>query len=110
MEIEKVFSGVEFDWDKWNADKIREKHKVQFPEAEEVFFDINLIILPDPTHSIAEERYIALGKTKTSSPLFVVFTERSFDATKKIRIISARDMSKKERRRYHEQTKKSAGA
>lgn len=110
MEIEELFSGAEFDWDKWNADKIWKKHKVQFPEVEEVFFDINLIILPDPTHSIAEERYIALGKTKTSRTLFVVFTERGFDATKKIRIISARDISKKERRKYHEQIKKSAGA
>lgn len=110
MEIEKLFPGVGFDWDKWNAAKIWEKHQVQFSEAEEVFFDINLIILPDPTHSIAEERYIALGKTKTSRTLFVVFAERGFDATKKIRIISARDMSKKERRKYREQIKKGAGA
>ncbi len=79
---------------------------MQFPEAEEIFFDINLTILPDPTHSIAEERYIALGKTKTGRPLFVVFTRRAG----KIRIISARDMSKKERSRYNEQTKESAGA
>ena len=110
MELEKLFPGVGFDWNKWNADKIWENHKVQFSEAEEVFFDINLIILPDPTHSIAEERYIALGKTKTSRTLFVVFMERGFDATKKIRIISARDLSKKERRKYREQIKKGAGA
>ena len=102
----KVFSQVEFDWDTHNINKIWKKHGIRFPEAEEVFFDINLIILPDPTHSIAEERYIALGKTKVNRPLFVVFTERSG----KIRIISARDMSKKERSRYNEQTKETAGA
>lgn len=96
--MEKVFSEIEFDWDAHNTNKIWKKHKLRFPEAEEVFFDINLTILPDPTHSITEERYIALGKTKTGRPLFVVFTERAG----KIRIILARDMSKKERGRYHE--------
>ena len=104
--MEKVFEDLEFDWDTHNTDKIWKKHKVRFTDAEEVFFDINLIILPDPTHSIAEARYIVLGKTKTGRPLFVVFTER----VGKIRIISARDMSKKERSRYNEQTKESAGA
>lgn len=103
--MEKIFSEFDFDWDTYNIDKIWKKHKVRFSEAEEVFFDINLIILPDPTHSIAEERYIALGKTKTGNPLFVVFTERYG----KIRIISARNMSKKERGKYYEQTKESTG-
>ncbi|MFH1540633.1 MAG: BrnT family toxin [Elusimicrobiota bacterium] len=86
--------------------KIWKKHKVQFPEAEEVFFDINLIIHSDPTHSIVEERFVALGKTKTSRSLFVVFMERSG----KIRIISARDMNKKERGIYYGQTKESTVA
>jgi len=103
--MEKTFSEAEFDWDTHNVNKIQEKHKVNFIEAEEVLFDINLIISPDPTHSITEKRCIALGKTKIGRLLFVVFTERS----KKIRIISARNMSKKERR-YYEQIKKSAGA
>ncbi|MFH0948778.1 MAG: BrnT family toxin [Elusimicrobiota bacterium] len=104
--MEKVFLELDFDWDTHNIDKIWKKHKVRFPEAEEVFFDINLTILPDPTHSIAEERYIALGKTKTGRPLFVVFTERAG----KIRIILARDMNKKERSGHYEQTKESAVA
>ena len=104
--MEKVFPELDFDWDAHNINKIRKKHNVQFPEAEEVFFDINLIILPDPTHSIAEARYIVLGKTKTGRPLFVVITEPAG----KIRIVSARDMSKKERIKYNEQTKESAGA
>ncbi len=97
---------MDFDWDSHNINKIRKKHNVQFPEAEEVFFDINLTILPDPTHSIAEERYLALGKTKTGRQLFVVFTERAG----KIRIISVRDMGKKERSKYNEQTKENTGA
>ena len=103
MEIEKLFSGAEFDWDKWNADKIRKKHKVQFSEAEEVFLTPEFMVLPDPTHSISEKRYIALGKTRIGRLLFVVFTQRD----KKIRIISARDMNKKERRYYDEKIKRS---
>lgn len=104
--MEKVFLELDFDWDTHNTNKIWEKHKVRFAEAEEVFFDIDLIILPDPTHSVAEERYIVLGKTKTGRLLFVVFTKRP----EKIRVISARDMSRKERKKYNEQTKKSASA
>jgi len=91
--MEEIFLETEFDWDIHNTNKIQEKHRIQPSEAEEVFFDIGHIILPDPTHSIAEERYIILGKTKTGRLLFVVFTKRS----NKIRIISARDMSRKER-------------
>lgn len=104
--MEKVFLELDFDWDTHNTNKIWEKHNVRFAEAEEVFFDIDLIILPDPTHSVAEERYIALGKTKTGRPLFVVFTKRP----EKIRVISARDMSRKERGKYNEQTKKGTSA
>lgn len=102
MEIS--FSEAEFDWDQYNINKIWKKHKVKFSDAEEVFFTPGLFISPDPTHSTpSEQRYIALGRTKMGRLLFVVFTRR----TGKIRVISARDMSKKERKDYYEKIKAS---
>jgi uncharacterized DUF497 family protein len=65
------------------------------------FLDLRIIVLPDPTHSVTENRYIALGKTKVGRLLFVVFTQRG----KKIRVISARNMSRKERQNYNEKIK-----
>jgi len=85
-----------FTWDKGNIDKNWLKHKVKNSECEEVFFDENKIILKDVFHSEKEGRFIILGKTKKNRLLFVVFTKRS----NKIRIISARDVNKKERRLY----------
>lgn len=87
---------VEFIWDKGNADKNWLKHKVNSKESEEVFFDRNKKAAEDRFHSGKEERYIVLGKTKRKRLLFIVFTLRG----KKIRIISARDMNKKERSLY----------
>ena len=85
-----------FDWDEGNTGKNWEKHRVSDQECEEVFFDENKIILKDVFHSEKEGRFIILGKTKKNRLLFVVFTKRS----NKIRIISARDVNKKERRLY----------
>ena len=85
-----------FDWDKGNIDKNWGKHKVSNNEREEVFFDENKKILKDVLHSIDEKRYILLGKTKRDRLLYVVFTIRG----EKIRVISARDINKKERRLY----------
>jgi len=99
---ETTFAAEAFEWDEYNADKIRRKHKVQSGECEEVFFNEPMLILPDETHSKSERRHWALGKTNDGRELFVVFTERKG----KIRIISARDMSKKERASYHEKIKK----
>ena len=100
---EKIFSEIEFEWDQYNINKSWGKHKVKFSEAEEVFLTPEFMVLPDPTHSISEKRYIALGKTRIGRLLLVVFTQRD----KKIRIISARDMNKKERRYYDEKIKRS---
>ena len=90
-----------FDWDNWNIHKIRNKHKVESYECEELFFNAQLLLLPDETHSIEEDRYYALGITDSGRLLFTVFTMRG----NKIRVISARNMSKKERAIYHEKTK-----
>lgn len=89
MRIDK--STVEFEWDKGNIGK-NKKHHVNDQEAEEIFFDENKVLLKDVLHSKTEERFIILGKTKVDRVLYAVFTKRK----KKIRIISARDLNKKE--------------
>ena len=95
-----IFSRVEgFDWDKGNIRKSWDKHKVSPVECEEIFFNAPLVVKDDEAHSTKENRYYALGKTDGGRFLFVVFAIRG----KKIRIISARNMSRKERRVYHEQ-------
>ena len=88
----------EFQWDKGNKEKNYRKHKVTDQECEEVFFDQNKKILKDILHTDIEKRYILLGRTKENRILFIVFTIR----TGKIRIISARDLNKKERKLYEE--------
>ena len=85
-----------FDWDGGNVDKSREKHGVTPEECEQVFFNRPLLLFHDPGHSTVEERYYVLGRTDEGRRLFVVFTPR--DAL--IRVISARDMSVAERKRY----------
>ena len=89
-----------FIWDKGNIDKNWKTHRVANTECEEVFFDENKAVLKDVLHSGKEERFIILGKTGKSRLLFVVFTVRR----KKIRIISARDTNKKERKLYEKAT------
>lgn len=96
-----IFLDPGFDWDEHNIHKNWIRHQVKHTEAEEVFFNLKFKVLPDPTHSALEKRFIALGQTSEGRPLFVVFTERR----KKIRVISARNMSKKEREMY-EKTQK----
>ena len=90
----------EFQWDKGNKGKNHLKHKVSDQECEEVFFDQNKKIFKDLLHSDGEERYILLGQTKENRILFIVFTIRS----EKIRVISARNLSKKEKMLYEEKT------
>ena len=90
--VKKVLS---FDWDVGNIGK-NLKHQVEDRESEEVFFDKNKVILNDIFHSQSEERFILLGKTKKARLLYIVFTVR----TKKTRIISARDLNKKEVQLY----------
>ncbi|MDP3957764.1 MAG: BrnT family toxin [bacterium] len=90
----------EFEWDAGNREKNSRKHKVSDAECEEIFFDSRKRILRDLLHSGKEERYILIGKTKRQRLLFVVFTLRR----KKIRVISARALNKKERKLYEEKT------
>jgi hypothetical protein len=85
-----------FDWDEGNATKNWAGHAVSQVECEEVFFNSPLLALPDPRHSASELRYYVLGQTTAGRRLFLVFTPRGT----LIRIISARDMSRRERRVY----------
>ena len=91
---------IKFEWDKGNRNKNFIRHGVTDGECEEVFFDTNKKILKDIYHSNKEIRYILLGKTKLQRPLFVVFTLRK----NYIRIISARDLNKKEKKFYEKTT------
>lgn len=93
---------VGFDWDQGNRRKSADKHAVGPSEAEEIFFNDPLLIVEDERHSQAEPRYHALGRTNLARQLHVTFTLRA-DATL-IRVISARDMHRKERVRYEKET------
>ena len=84
-----------FDWDSGNARKSAEKHGVDPSETEQVFFNVPLLLSEDTRHSVAEVRFRALGKTDRNRLLHVSFTLRSVGRL--IRVISARDMSRKER-------------
>jgi uncharacterized protein len=91
---------VGFDWDDGNARKSADKHDVSQAEAESIFFSDPLILIEDSGHSKAEQRFNALGKTLQGRPLHVTFTLRQ-NATL-IRVISARDMNRKERQSYEQ--------
>ncbi|MGB5537189.1 MAG: BrnT family toxin, partial [Thiogranum sp.] len=71
-------------------------------EAEQVFFNEPLLVLEDSKHSNLEPRFHALGKSDDKRQLHITFTLRQ--AGEKIRIISARDMHKKERAIYEKAT------
>ena len=87
-----------FAWDEGNEWKSHVRHAVSQEEAEQVFFSESLLVVKDPAHSQSELRYHALGTIPGGRRLHVTFTLRH-DETR-IRIISARDMSPKERRLY----------
>lgn len=89
-----------FDWDTGNARKSEEKHGVSMAEAEQVFFNAPLLLLEDTAHSQGEPRLHALGKTDEGRGLHITFTLRK--AGKLIRVISARDMHRKERLIYEQ--------
>ncbi|MFP6808559.1 MAG: BrnT family toxin [Pseudomonadales bacterium] len=89
-----------FDWDDGNERKIEEKHAVNRFEAEQVFFNQPLLVLADQKHSKNEERYHALGESNDTRLLHVTFTLRSTGTL--IRVISARDMHRKERNSYEQ--------
>jgi len=85
-----------FDWDDGNLQKNWDQHRVTPEEAEDVFFNEPLVVRSDVRHSKNQKRYYALGRTRGDRVLFVAFTIRRT----LIRIISVRDMNRKERTVY----------
>jgi uncharacterized DUF497 family protein len=85
-----------FQWDAGNVEKNWIKHQVRAAECEQVFFNQPLIAAADPAHSQEEPRFYVMGRTDAGRLLFVVFTLRGT----LIRTISAREISRKERKVY----------
>lgn len=91
-----IFSAIAFEWDDGNRHKNKIKHDVTIEECEQIFFNQPLLLLDDEGHSNAESRWYALGRTVSDRHLSIVFTIRK----ERIRVISARDMSKREQTIY----------
>ena len=90
LEFEHI---VGFEWDAGNARK-NDRHGVSMAEAEQVFFNAPLLVVDDEKHSQHEARHHALGRTHEGRLLHLTFTLRS--AGSLIRVISARDMHRKD--------------
>jgi uncharacterized protein len=90
---------LEFEWDDGNINKNLIKHNVTIKEAEEVFLNCPLLVFEDRKHSTLELRLQALGQTNKNRKLFLSFTKRN----NKIRMISVRAMSRKERSIYEKE-------
>ena len=87
-----------FEWDEEKAETNAKKHKVSFEEATTVFIDPFSVSIPDPDHSVDEQRYIGLGSSEKGRILVVVYTERGSN----VRIISCRKATSSERKLYEE--------
>jgi len=98
--LERLAGTRGFDWDQGNADKNWRQHQVSQAEAEQVFFGASARIAPSLARSDREPRFAALGPTAAGRMLTVVFTLRD----DLIRVISARDMSRRERKLYETDT------
>lgn len=85
-----------FHWDQGNLEKNWLIHRVSPAECEQLFFNQPMVVAADTAHSKVEERFYALGQTDAGRLLFIAFTLRD----ERIRVISGRDMSRKERRIY----------
>jgi len=93
-----------FEWDAHNTEKLRTRHGVDPTESEQIFFNRPFVVGDDSKHSEKENRFFVLGKTDTGRLLFLVFTVRN----NKIRVISARDMNRKEREIYQAHEKENS--
>lgn len=88
--------GVTIEWDPAKDEANRRKHGVSFREAISAFMDPLSITIPDPDHSVGEERYLLLGENRKGQLLVVSHT----DSQDRIRIISVRKADRRERREY----------
>ncbi len=98
MTNHEILNCTGFQWDDGNSEKNWISHQVTKSECEQIFFNQPLVIGNDEKHSKVEKRYYVLGQTDTDRLLYIVCTIRQ----NLIRVISARDMSKKEREVYNQ--------
>ncbi len=84
---------IDFEWNPQKAEINRKKHGITFDEASTVFEDTLSVTYPDPDHSQQEERYLIIGVSSQYRVLVISHTYRS----ETIRIISARQATKRER-------------
>jgi uncharacterized protein len=91
---------MEFDWDPEKARQNERKHGVSFHEAATVLADPLSVTYEDPDHSWTEQRYITVGTSRARRLLMVAHTDRSG----LVRIISARETTRRERRQYEEES------
>ncbi len=89
---------LDFEWDVAKAEANARKHGVTFSEAVTAFRDPLSVTVPDPRHSLREERSVLFGRSQQGQMLAVMHTERE----SRIRIVSARSMTPRERREYAE--------
>lgn len=87
---------MQFEWDETKAEANFKKHDVSFEEAETVWNDYFYVDLFDDEHSIEENRFLMIGESEGKRLLIVSYTERE----NRVRIISARDLTPKERKDY----------
>lgn len=96
--MDRLVRCIGFEWDEGNREKNWIRHHVSAAECEQVFFNIPLLVAEDRQHSSSEPRYYVLGQTDAGRKLFVVVTVRG----ELVRVISARDMSRGERKEYED--------
>ena len=89
---------LKFEWDENKNEINKKKHKISFEEAKTVFYDERALLIDDPEHSEAEERFIILGLSKKTNLLVVCHCYRASEDV--IRIISARKATKSETGQY----------
>jgi len=94
---------VIYEWDPEKAAENEGKHGLSFEEAAEVFIDPLALTFDDPDHSNDERRFITIGVT---TKLRVVFVSHADGADDRIRIISARETTRRERNDYEERNRK----
>ena len=92
--------GYIFEWDPEKAESNTRKYGVTFDEASTVFADPLALLMPDPDHSLGEERYLVLGRSSQHRLLVVAFAERM----PRTRLVSSRRAKQRERRRYEEES------
>ena len=90
---------LKFEWDPKKASGNLRKHDVSFEEAASVFNDLLAAIYEDPDHSAIEKRYLTIGTSTQGRLLHIAFADRG----QRVRIINAREVTKKERKLYEEE-------